>query len=127
MAAAFFNRYADPAQARAISGGTQPGAQVHPVVVEAMREAGIDLASAQPRKLTPELASGAELLITMGCGEECPYVPGLQREDWPFPDPKGKDMETVRSIRDAIAGRVQELVREKGIGRSGASHASTQG
>ncbi len=90
MAAAFFEALADPAKARAISAGTRPGERVHPEVVTVMREIGIDLASARPRRLTPELAAGAALLVTMGCGDECPAVPGAQREDWPLEDPKGK-------------------------------------
>src|SRR5688572_13046265 len=95
MAAAFFNRLADPARARAISAGTQPAAAVHPVVVEVMGELGIDLKDAQPRRLTPELASEAQLLVTMGCGEECPVVPGLRRDDWPLDDPKGRPLDEV--------------------------------
>ena len=110
MSAAFFNQLADPAQARAISAGTQPASAVHPVVVDAMREVGIDLSSARPQKLTADLATTAETLITMGCGEECPYVPGLAREDWPLPDPKGKDIETVRAVRDDIATRVRDFL-----------------
>ena len=81
MSAAFFNQMADPDVARAISAGTQPGEHVHPVVVEAMLEAGIDLSAVRPTKLTAELAQGAEMLITMGCGDECPYLPGLERQD----------------------------------------------
>jgi arsenate reductase len=110
MAAAFFNRWADPSQARAISAGTQPGDRVHPEVIEVMREKDIDLAGATPRKLTDELASQAEWLITMGCGEECPAVPGLRRDDWPLEDPKGKSRERAREIRDEIAERVRELL-----------------
>jgi arsenate reductase len=116
MAAAFFNQLANPASCRAISAGTEPGSQVHPVVVEVMREIGIDLQDAVPRKLTEELAKGADLLITMGCGESCPYVPGLRREDWPLADPKGKDTATVRIIRDEIKERVQHLVNVWEIG-----------
>lgn len=115
MSAAFFNRFADPRQARAISAGTQPAAHVHPVVVDAMREAGIDLSSAKPQKLTAELATGAELLITMGCGDECPYVPNLERDDWPLPDPKEKDIAAVRVVRDEIAGRVRALLQSRQI------------
>jgi arsenate reductase len=114
MAAAFFNALADPARATAVSAGTEPGERVHPVVVEAMNEEGIDLSAATPRLLTPELAQGASLLVTMGCGEACPWVPGLRREDWPFPDPKGQALESVRAIRDAIRARVRELVRASG-------------
>jgi arsenate reductase len=89
MPAASFNQVVDPILARAISAGTHPAEQVHPVVVEAMREVGIDLNTAKPQKLTAELTQDAEMLITMGCGDECPYVPGLRRDDRPLPDPKG--------------------------------------
>jgi arsenate reductase len=115
MSAAFFNRFTDPQQARAISAGTQPGAQVHPVVVEAMREVGIDLSTAKPQRLTAELAADAELLITIGCGDACPFVPGLQRDDWPLSDPKGQTIEAVRAIRDEIAGHIRNLIHERGI------------
>jgi arsenate reductase (thioredoxin) len=111
MAAAFFNHLADPKLARAISAGTQPGAQVHPVVLEVMREVGIDLSEAKPQKLTTDLAADAEMLITMGCGDECPYVPGLKREDWPSPDLR----EAVPIIRDEISRRVRNLIQEKRV------------
>jgi arsenate reductase len=107
MAAAFFNELADRSKAEAVSAGTEPGLRVHPEVLAAMLEVGIDLSNAKPQKLTQELAQQASLLITMGCGDKCPYVPGLQREDWPLPDPKGLDMKEVRGIRDEI----RELVR----------------
>ena len=110
MAAAWFNRLADPAQARALSAGTQPGARVHPEVLEVMRESGIDLADARPRLLTDELARGATMLITMGCGDACPVVAGLRRDDWPLPDPKGQPLARVREIRDEIRGRVEDLL-----------------
>ena len=114
MSAAFFNQLADPELAHAISAGTQPVEQVHPVVVGAMREVGIDLSNAQPQKLTAELAQNAEMLITMGCGDECPYVPGLRRDDWPLPDPKGQGIESVRQTREEIKRRVlQLLVQER--------------
>jgi arsenate reductase len=100
MAAAFFNNVADPAKARALSAGTAPGDQVHPEVVAVMQEEGIDLSGARPQKLTTELASEAQLLITMGCGDECPHVPGVRRDDWPLEDPKGRPLERVRAIRD---------------------------
>ena len=114
MAAAFFNRSADPAKARAISAGTHPADRVHPEVVAAMNEAGIDLSGAKPQRLTPELAAGADLLITMGCGDECPFVPGLRRDDWPLADPKGKGKDQVQAIRDEIARRVRRLVETEG-------------
>ena len=115
MAAAFFNALADSSKARAISAGTAPGARVHPEVVAAMREAGIDLSGVTPRKLTTELAAGASVLVTMGCGDACPYVPGLRIEDWPLEDPKGKPTEVVQRIRDDIRGRVAELVAREGV------------
>jgi len=110
MAAAWFNALVDPARARALSAGTAPGDRVHPEVLQAMQEVGIDLSGAKPQKLTEELARDAQLLITMGCGDACPYVPGLQIEDWPLEDPKGQPMERVREIRDAIASRVRDLI-----------------
>lgn len=114
MAAALFNAAADPAKARALSAGTEPGARVHPEVVEAMRECAMDLSAAQPALLTEELARGATWLITMGCGEACPVVPHVRRADWPLPDPKGQPIELVRAIRDDIRARVDELVRAEG-------------
>ncbi len=113
MSAAFFNQLTDRSKAHAVSAGTNPGPHVHPVVVEVMKEVGIDLSQAKPQKLTAELAQGAELLITMGCGDECPYVPGLRRADWPLRDPKGLPLDEVRAIRDEIRGRVVELVAEE--------------
>jgi arsenate reductase (thioredoxin) len=117
MAAAFFNALADPRSARAESAGTEPGPAVHPVVLEAMREVGIDLSAAVPQKLTDRLAAGARLLITMGCGEQCPFVPGLERDDWALPDPKGRPMDEVRAIREDIRGRVATLVAARGWAR----------
>jgi arsenate reductase len=114
MAAAFFNALADPARARAISAGTQPATRVHPEVLLAMREAGHDLSAAAPRLLTPELAKGAALLVTMGCGEQCPVVPGAERQDWPLQDPKGQTRETVARIRDQVRARVEELISARG-------------
>lgn len=114
MAAAFFNRLADPTRARALSAGTQPAAHVHPEVVAVMREVGIDLSTARPTRLTDELAAGAQLLVTMGCGESCPVVPGLRRQDWNLPDPKGQPIERVRTIRDEIRVRVERLVTAEG-------------
>ena len=117
MAAALFGAAADPARARAISAGTRPAAAVHPAVVAAMRELGLDLSGAQPRRLTPELARGASLLVTLGCGEECPAVPGARREDWPLPDPKGKPMDEVRRIRDEVRARVVQFLAANGWNR----------
>jgi arsenate reductase len=117
MAAAFFNQLADPAKARAISAGTQPGTHVHPVVLDAMSEVGIDLSSAKPQKLTDEVARKAQMLITMGCGEDCPYIPGIRRDDWPLPDPKGRPMDEVRTMRDEIRSRVEGLLMSEGLTR----------
>jgi arsenate reductase len=114
MASAFFNAEADPAKARATSAGTDPGDHVHPEVVAAMREAGIDLSVARPQRLTEELATTAALLVTMGCGESCPFVPGLERLDWPITDPKGQPAERVREIRNEIRARVHQLVAQRG-------------
>ena len=110
IAAAFFNAMADPSTVCALSAGTEPAERVHPVVVEAMREVGIDLSHVKPRLLTPELTAGVHMLVTMGCGEACPYVPGLRREDWALDDPKGRDKDEVRRIRDQVCGRVERLV-----------------
>lgn len=110
MAAALFNARADPAAARAVSAGTAPAARVHPEVVAVMHEIGIDLAKAVPQKLTEALARQADLLVTMGCGDACPYVPGLQTDDWPLADPKGQSIERVREIRDEIGRRVDALL-----------------
>jgi arsenate reductase len=115
MAAAFFNQLADPLKAQGISAGTEPGLRVHPEVLEVMKEVGIDLSEAKPKKLTDELGGGAQLLITMGCGDKCPYVPGLRRDDWPLQDPKGLPMEDVRRIRDEIKSRVQSLLASEGL------------
>jgi arsenate reductase (thioredoxin) len=116
MSAAFFNQLADSTKARAISAGTQPAERVHPVVVEAMREVGVDLSDAKPQRLTAELAQNAEKLITMGCGDECPYVPGLRRDDWQLPDPKGQGIDSVRKTRDEIRRRVLLLVAQEQLG-----------
>ena len=110
MAAAFFNALADPVKARAESAGTQPGDRVHPEVLDVMLEIGIDLSGARPERLTTELASRAQHLITMGCGDDCPFVPGLTRDDWPLDDPKGQPLDRVRQIRDEIRDRVAALI-----------------
>ena len=119
MAAAFFNALADPAQARAVAAGTEPAERVHPEVAAAMREAGFDLSGARPQKLTAELAADAGLLVTMGCGENCPYVPGLRVEDWALDDPKGKPAAEVCRIRDQIRARVRQLIAREKLGGEG--------
>jgi arsenate reductase len=110
MAAALFNSLADPAKVRAVSAGTNPGPTVHPEVVTVMNEVGINLSAAPTTRLTPELAGTANMLITMGCGDACPYVPGVIRDDWPLEDPKGKSIDTVRAIREDIRHRVESLI-----------------
>ncbi len=112
MAAAFFNSLAHTEDVQGLSAGTQPGERVHPEVVQVMKEIGIDLSTAKPQLLTDGLAESADLLVTMGCGEACPYVPGLQRRDWPLEDPKGKPVEKVRQIRDDIKRKVENLIEE---------------
>jgi arsenate reductase len=117
MAAAFFNQVADPAKAQAFSAGTQPGTQVHPVVFTAMQAVGIDLSGAQPQFLSAEMLKNCQFLITMGCGESCPVAPvSVQKLDWPFEDPKGKPMEQVEIIRDAIQAQVRQFVQTQGWG-----------
>jgi arsenate reductase len=114
MAAAFFNQLADPDKAEALSGGTAPAGAVHPEVIEAMREAGVDLSRSIPHSLDDAIAQKPGFLITMGCGESCPVVPGARTMDWPVSDPKGKPLEEVRAIREEIRTRVVALLREQG-------------
>lgn len=118
MAAAWFNQLANPELAVAVSAGTQPRERVHPEVIEAMREVGVDLAVMKPQRLTDALAQDAAMLITMGCGDECPVVLGAKRDDWPLEDPKGKPLPRVREIRDELEQRVRALIAESGWGRS---------
>ena len=113
MAAAWFNKMCDPTKARAASAGTQPGERVHPEVVQVMNEEGIDLTGIKPQFLSEDLARQATLLVTMGCGDACPFVPGLQKLDWPLQDPKGQPIEVVRNIRDEIRQRVADLAAER--------------
>ena len=120
MAAAFFNQLADRTKAEGVSAGTEPGLRVHPEVLAAMQEIGIDLSAAKPQKLTQELANVAALLITMGCGDKCPYVPGLRRDDWSLPDPKGRPMDEVRAVRDDIKARVAGLIQAEGLEKEAA-------
>ncbi len=110
MAAAFFNQLADTSKAQAISAGTQPAEKVHDCVLTAMKQVGIDLSNTKPQLLTDDLAKDASLLVTMGCGEACPYVSDLKRADWPLPDPKGKADDEVCVIRDEIRVRVMKLL-----------------
>jgi len=111
MSAALFERES-AGRHRALSAGTTPAERVHPEVVEAMRELGIDLADRRPQLLTRALAEQADVVVTMGCGDACPYIPGKRYVDWQLPDPKGRSLEEVRATRDEIARRVRELVAE---------------
>lgn len=115
MAAAFFNYFADPTKAKATSAGTDPGLRVHPEVLAVMKEIGIDLSEAKPQKLTEDLAREAQLLVTMGCGDKCPYVPGLRRADWSLRDPKGLPADEVRVIRDDVKARVRALIQAENL------------
>src|SRR5580698_7758260 len=99
-------------QHTAISAGTTPAEHVHPEVVEVMRELDVDLADRKPQLLTRELAEQADVVVTMGCGDACPYIPGKQYIDWELPDPAGQPLDAVRAIRDDIAARVRQLVDE---------------
>jgi arsenate reductase (thioredoxin) len=111
MSAALFERAAE-GRHETSSAGTAPAERVHPEVVEAMREVGMDLTGRTPRKLTNELAEWADVVVTMGCGDECPYIPGKRYLDWDLQDPKGRPLEEVRVTRDEITRRVAELVAE---------------
>ncbi len=113
IAAAWFNAFAHPDRAHAHAAGTEPAKQLHPEVVAVMREEGINLSARTPQLLTPELMKTAKLVVTMGCGEKCPFVPGVERDDWPFEDPKGKSAAVVRKISDAIRARVEKLLDQR--------------
>lgn len=113
MSRALFDREAAGRHTSASAGSiADPEGHVHPEVVEVMRELDIDLAGVRPQRLTAELAQGADLVVTMGCGDTCPYIPGVRYLDWDLPDPKGQDLDTVRATRDDIAERVRRLVVE---------------
>jgi len=111
MSAALFERAAG-GRHTAESAGTTPAEHVHPEVVEVMHEVGIDLAEKTPQLLTTELAERADVVVTMGCGDACPYIPGKRYIDWNLPDPKGRPIEDVRRLRDDINRRVIELAHE---------------
>jgi protein-tyrosine-phosphatase len=111
MSQALFERAAD-GRHTADSAGTEPAERVHPRVVETMREIGIDLSPRRPRLLTRELAEQADVVVTMGCGDQCPYIPGKRYVDWELPDPKGRPLVEVRATRDEISRRVSGLVEQ---------------
>jgi arsenate reductase len=111
MSEALFERFASATE-HARSAGTEPAQRVHPTVVDVMRELGIDLSDRGPRRLTDELAQWADVVVTMGCGDACPYIPGRRYIDWELPDPAGQPLDAVRAIRDDIAARVRQLASE---------------
>jgi arsenate reductase (thioredoxin) len=125
MSQALFERAADGRHA-ALSAGTTPGERVHPQVVEVMRELGIDLADRKPRLLTTDLANQADVVVTMGCGDQCPYIPGKRYLDWDLPDPKGRPLDEVRATRDEISRHVTALLAELDAG-SASDGAPTRG
>ena len=111
MSQALFQQAVDERHT-ALSAGTTPGDHVHPEVVEVMRELGIDLADRRPQLLTRALAEQADIIVTMGCGDQCPFIPGKRYIDWDLPDPKGRPLEEVRATRDDIAARVAALIAD---------------
>jgi arsenate reductase len=111
MSQALFQRAAGEAH-RALSAGTSPADRVHPEVVQVMRELGIGLGDRTPQPLTPELAQQADVVVTMGCGDQCPFIPGKRYIDWELPDPAGQPIERVREIRDEIGLRVAHLITD---------------
>jgi len=111
MSQALFERAANKRH-HALSAGTKPAEHIHPEVIEAMRELDIDLSDRRPRLLTRELADQADLIVTMGCGDECPYIPGKRYVDWDLPDPKGRPLDEVRGTRDEIRRRIGDLLED---------------
>jgi arsenate reductase (thioredoxin) len=113
MSAALFER-ATNGRHRALSAGSEadPNGRVHPEVIEVMRELGIDVSDRRPQRLTNELAQQADVVVTMGCGDACPFIPGKRYVDWELPDPKGRPIDEVRATRDEIATRIEDLVTE---------------
>jgi len=115
MSRALFDRAAGGRHTSSSAGSiADPDGSVHPEVVEVMRELGVDLSAVRPQLLTTELAQEADVVVTMGCGDACPFIPGVRYLDWELPDPKGQGTEAARAIRDDIAGRIDELVAELG-------------
>ena len=113
MSRALFDRAADGRHTSSSAGSiADPTGSVHPEVVEVMQELGVDLSGIRPQRLTTELAQEADVVVTMGCGDACPFIPGVRYLDWELPDPKGQGVDAARAIRDDIAGRVEALVVE---------------
>ena len=117
MALGFFNELAD-GRAVAWSGGSEPADEVNPVAVQAMAEIGIDIGRETPKRWTKEMLEAVDVVVTMGCGDSCPVVPGKRYEDWELDDPKGKSLDEVRGIRDAIGERVVQLLRDLEVGET---------
>ncbi len=115
MALGWMHHLAKGGGVRAWSGGSEPADEVNPVAVLAMAEVGIDIANAQPQRWTDEGLRAADVVVTMGCGDTCPYFPGKRYEDWELTDPAGKDIHEVRAIRDEIGRRVQALLASLGV------------
>ncbi|GAM26854.1 hypothetical protein SAMD00019534_100290 [Acytostelium subglobosum LB1] len=115
MSAALFNLHCSNKGWTAISAGTNPATHVHPAVVETMKEKGVDLTNNIPQKLTLELAQTATIFVTMGCGDACPYVPGIKIVEWQIEDPKNKPAEQVRLIRDDLEARIIDFIKQEGI------------
>jgi arsenate reductase (thioredoxin) len=113
MSEALFERAANGRHSAA-SAGTEPAERVHPQVVEAMREEGVDLSERKPKRLTPEMAEQADVVVTMGCGDECPFIRGKRYVDWALPDPAGRPLEEARGLREDIERRVRELAEDLG-------------
>lgn len=111
IAAAYLNRLSE-GRIEVLSAGSQPADQVNPAAVEAMKEEGIDITAETPKILTTEAVQASDVVVTMGCGDECPYFPGKRYEDWVLEDPAGKGVESIRPIRDEIKGRIQQLISE---------------
>jgi arsenate reductase len=116
MAMGFFKHLAG-GQAKVYSGGSEPAEDVNPIAVAAMAENGIDIADEQPKRWTMDMLDAVDVVITMGCGDSCPIVPGRRYEEWVIPDPAGQPLEVVRAIRDEIKGRVESLLNQLGVQR----------
>jgi arsenate reductase (thioredoxin) len=114
MALGFFSRLAGD-QAVGYSGGSEPAEQLNPTAVAAMSEKGIDITSQQPKLWTIDMVEAADVVVTMGCGDTCPFVPGRRYEDWPLPDPAGQPIEVVRTVRNQIEGLVRNLLVSLGV------------
>jgi arsenate reductase (thioredoxin) len=114
MAMGFFKHLVGD-QATAYSGGSEPVNEVNPVAVTAMTETGIDIAAEQPKRWTEEMVQAADVVVTMGCGDTCPFIPGQRYEDWSLPDPAGQSLDAVRPIRDEIEARVRRLIAQLGL------------